>query len=145
MWKHTRRGHRIFALLLAAVGTGSLVACHRSPEERVEHVGNKIASKLDFSEQQRGLLKEIVEEIKIDLREMRAKREGKFNEFESLLMANTLDKEKVKAHIQEQQAYRDSKVDKYLDKVAALHATLTPEQKREMLDKIQKFKKHWME
>jgi Spy/CpxP family protein refolding chaperone len=143
MWHKNRRGRKVAALLLAVIGTGSLMACHRSPEERVEHIGNRIASKLDFNEQQKALLQDITSEIKNDMKEMKASREGKFSEIEALLMAPTLDKAKIKAHIRERQELQASKVDKYLEKVAALHATLSPEQKKEMLQKIQSFKGHW--
>jgi len=49
----------------------------------------------------------------------------------------------VKELLKQRQEFIDSKTDKYIDKVAALHATLTPEQKKEILEKIEKFQNHW--
>ncbi|MBX9768343.1 MAG: Spy/CpxP family protein refolding chaperone [Bdellovibrionales bacterium] len=143
MW-YKRRGLKVAAMAVALIGAGSLVACHRSPEDRVEHISKRIASKLDFNDQQKALLSDITNEIKNDLREMKTYRESRFNEVEELLNATTLDKARIKARIKEQQEFREAKVDKYLDKVAALHATLSAEQKKEMLEKIQKLKAHWL-
>lgn len=107
-------------------------------------ISEKIASKLDFNDQQKALLADITNELKKDFADEKALRNAKQEEFKSMLLADELDRAKIKNLIKERQARIDSKVDKYLDKVAALHKTLTPEQKKEILEKVEKFHK-WHE
>ncbi len=143
MYYRRSKLRKVGALLAIIVGGGLMMGCHRSPEDRIEHISSRIASKLDFNEQQKGLLKEITEEMKKDFAEEKSIRMGKFSEAKNLLLADALDTVKVKSLIKERQARMDQKVDKYLDKVSALHRTLTPEQKKEIIEKAEKFQKHF--
>lgn len=121
-----------------------MMGCHhRSPEEKIEYISSKIASKLDFNEQQKGILKEITEEFKKDFAEEKLLRKSKLADMQALLLSDTLDTIKVKALIKERQARMDQKVDKYIDKVASLHKTLTAEQKKEIIEKVQHFQDHF--
>ena len=141
---HTHKPRKVFAMLLAMIGLGGLAACHRhSAEERISKVSEKIASKLDFDENQKVLLAQITNEIKTDFAEEKVKRQAAKPEFEQLLLAETLDKDKVKKMIKERHERMNTKIDKYLDKVAALHKTLTPKQKNEIIEKMNKFSEHW--
>ncbi|WP_413288432.1 Spy/CpxP family protein refolding chaperone [Bdellovibrio sp. HCB337] len=137
---HRRKWPRILGMLLALGGIGVIAAgCNRSPEEKMTAISEKIADKLDFNDQQKGLLGDITNELKKDFAEEKSIRNAKKEEFKNMLLSDDLDKTKIKTLIKERQARMDSKVDKYLDKVAALHKTLTPEQKKEILDKVEKF------
>lgn len=142
---YRRKWPRVLGILLAIGGVGMIAAgCHRSPEERMTAISEKIADKLDFNDQQKALLNDITSELKKDFADEKSLRDAKKEEFKSMLLADDLDKAKIKNLIKERQARMDSKIDKYLDKVAALHKTLTPEQKKEILEKVEKFHK-WHE
>lgn len=142
---YRRKWPRVLGVLLAAGGIGMIAAgCNRTPEEKMTMISEKIASKLDFNDQQKALLADITNELKKDFADEKALRNAKQEEFKSMLLADELDRAKIKNLIKERQARIDSKVDKYLDKVAALHKTLTPEQKKEILEKVEKFHK-WHE
>lgn len=138
-----RRWPRILGVLLAAGGIGFLSGCHKTPEERMTAISEKIADKLDFNEQQKALLADITNEIKKDFAEEKSVRKSMKDDVKSMILADDLDKAKIKEVIKARQARMDSKIDKYLDKVAALHKSLTPEQKKEMIDKIEKFQHRW--
>lgn len=141
---HFRRGFRALGILLAIGGIGMMASgCHRSPEEKMTAISETIAYKLDFNDQQKALLADIVGEMKKDFAEEKALRQSMKGDLKSMILADDIDKEKVKTLIKERQARMDSKVDKYLDKVAALHKTLTPEQKKEIVEKIEKMQRHW--
>lgn len=142
---HRRKWPRILGFLFAIGSIGVLATgCNRSPEEKMTAISEKIADKLDFNDQQKVLLGDITNELKKDFAEEKSLRLAKKEEFKNMLLADDLDKARIKGLIKERQARMDSKIDKYLDKVAALHKTLTPEQKKEILEKAEKFHK-WHE
>lgn len=115
-----RRGFRILGLLMAVGGAGFLAAgCHRSPEERMSMVSEKIADRLEFNDQQKALLNDIVADMKKDFAEAKARRESMKGEFTAMLMAQDLDKAKIKGLIKERQERMDVLSDKYIDKIAA--------------------------
>ncbi len=130
------------ALVAVLVAGGLLTSCNRSPEEKIEKFSDKISSYLDFTENQDRILKEIASEAKKDYAAEREFRETIASEMEALLMAENLDTSRVKQIIEERSTRMNQKVDKYLTKVAALHKTLTPEQKKEILEKFKKLQKH---
>lgn len=131
---------RMIGIAIALIGMGALTACHsNSPEARVDHVASKVASKLDFTPQQKVLLDDIASEIKKDIQSEKDVRLSMRNEFRSWISASELDKTKVKETIKSKMDRMESRVDKYLDKVAALHKTLNAEQKEELLGFLDKF------
>jgi Spy/CpxP family protein refolding chaperone len=134
---------KALGIILTVGGLSLLAGCHKSPEERITKISEKIADKLDFNEQQKVLLSDITTELKKDFAEEKAYKQSMQGEFKSMLLATDLDKAKIKETIKARQSRMDSKMDKYLDKVAALHKTLTPEQKNEILEKLEKLQNHW--
>lgn len=140
-FKHNRFA-KATAMVAVLVAGGLMTGCKRSPDEKIEKIGSKISSYLDFSEQQDQILKEITAELKTDFATERSYRKSMASEVETLLMAENLDTSRVKQIIEERNARMNQKVDKYLTKVAALHKTLTPEQKKEILEKLQKLQKY---
>lgn len=140
---YRRRWPKVLGILFAIGSVGFLAGCHKSPEERMTAISEKIADKLDFNAQQKALLTDITSELKKDFTEEKNLRKSMKDDFKSMILADDLDKAKLKEHIKARQERMNSKIDKYLDKVAALHKTLTPEQKKELIDKIEKFQHRW--
>lgn len=138
-----RKWPRVLGVLFAIGSVGFLSGCHKTPEEKITAISEKIADKLDFNTQQKALLSDITSELKKDFAEEKALRKSMKDDFKNMILADDLDKAKIKEHIKDRQARMNSKVDKYLDKVAALHKSLTPEQKKELIDKIEKFQHRW--
>lgn len=132
--RRTRRIAALFAVMLGGLG---LTACKsHSPEARVDKISEKIASKLDFSNQQKDLLKEITSEIKADIATEKSYKLSMKDEIQKMILAPELDQEKVRSLIKARQERMNSKVDKYLQKVAALHRTLSAEQRNEIIKKM---------
>lgn len=139
-----RRKWPLIGLLVAASGVAMATGCrNHSPEQRIAFVSEKIASKLDFNDQQKSLLKDITDEVQKDMKEARERKKAGAEEIKSMISGDVLNKARVKELLQQRQEFIDSKMDKYIDKVAALHATLNPEQKKEILEKLEKFQGHW--
>lgn len=116
---------------------------HRSPEARIEYMSDKIASKLDFTQEQKAKLNAITADLKKDVAEEKARRQAMRGEVEQLILADTLDQKKVKSLIKAHHERMDAKVDVYLSKVADLHQSLKPEQKKELIEWMDKFHRHW--
>ncbi|HEY1080045.1 MAG TPA: Spy/CpxP family protein refolding chaperone [Bdellovibrio sp.] len=138
-----RKWPRALGILFAIGAVGTLAGCHKNPEERIAAISEKIADKLDFNEQQKVLLNDITAEIKKDFAEEKSRRQSMKDDFKNMILADDLDKAKVKELLNARHQRMEEKTDKYLDKVAALHKTLTPEQKKELIDKVEKFQKKW--
>lgn len=131
---------RMAGIVIALIGIGALSACHsRTPEARIDHVASKVASKLDFTADQKVLLDDIAAEIKKDFQSEKEVRLSMRNEFKSWIASSELDKAKVKETIKSKIDRMESRVDKYLDKVAVLHKTLNAEQKEELIGFLDKF------
>ena len=92
-----------------------------------------------------GVVKSITDEIKKDFSEEKKNRLAVREEIKKQILAPDLDQEKVKTLIKERQLRMNSKVDKYVEKVAALHKTLTTEQKKEILETMDKMSRHFEE
>ncbi|GEM_PF-1579274 len=131
---------RMAGIAIALIGIGALSACHsRTPEARIDHVASKVASKLDFTAEQKVLLDDIAAEIKKDFQSEKEVRLSMRNEFKSWIASSELDKAKVKETIKSKMDRMEGRVDKYLDKVATLHKTLNAEQKEELIGFLDKF------
>ncbi|NUN04613.1 MAG: Spy/CpxP family protein refolding chaperone [Bdellovibrio sp.] len=138
-----RKWTRALGILFAIGAVGTLAGCHKNPEKRIAAISEKIAAKLDFNEQQKALLNDITADIKKDFAEEKNRRQTMKDDFKSMILADNLDKAKVKELIHARRVRMEEKTDKYLDRVAALHKTLSPEQKKELIDKVEKFHKKW--
>ena len=134
------RFKKLFGLVAAIATIGFLGACHHhSAEDRIGFIGDKIASKLDFNDQQKTLLSDITQELKKDFSEEKNIRLSLKSEVENMIQSDQLDKERIKTLIKEKQERMNAKIDKYLEKISALHKTLNKEQKQEIIEKIEKF------
>jgi hypothetical protein len=59
---------KALGIILTVGGLSLLSGCHKSPEERITKISEKIADKLDFTDQQKVLLGDITTELKIHAR-----------------------------------------------------------------------------
>lgn len=145
MFRHKKhRIKRAIGLVFAIATIGAIVGCkHAPPEAKIEKISEKIASKLDFTEEQKALLAKITDDLKKDFAEERSLHQKNFGEIDQLLAADTLNTARIKELYLERQARMNSKLDVYLEKIAALHKSLTAKQKEEIKEKMDKFKDHW--
>jgi outer membrane murein-binding lipoprotein Lpp len=132
--RSTKRITALFAVLIGGLGISGCKPS--SPEARIDHVSERIANKLDFTNQQKDLMKEITNEIKADFADEKSHKLAMKDEVQKMILAPELDRTKVRALIMARQERMNSKVDKYLEKVAALHRTLNQEQRNEIIEKM---------
>lgn len=135
-----------FAILVTVASIGGLMtACHHSPEKRIDHMSAKVASKLDFNDEQKRLLNDITADLKTEFKQMKSEKKAKIAEIKAIIAGNELNHEQVKKLMDERRQKMDQLFEKYFSKVAALHKTLTNQQKQELLETLEKFESRWDE
>ena len=139
-----RRKKKVMAVLALLIGGAGLSACnHSTPEERVDHISKIIAHKLDFNSQQKDLLANLTSELKSDIAEEKNYRVAHKAELQEMILAPELDQKKIKELIMARRQRMDSKIDKYLERIGAIHKSLTSDQKQELVSKLEKMSDRW--
>lgn len=143
--RHRRKFFKVVALMATVFGIAAFASgCrHSSPEARVDHISDRIASKLDFNDDQKRLLKDITADIKADMAANKAKRDSFQNEMQAMIRSNELDQIRLKQLLNERHEQMSAKADSYIAKVATLHKTLSAAQKEELIEFLEKFHKRW--
>ena len=133
-------------LLLAQV----LVACgwarwHRAPlEKKAEWIAEKVADKLDLTDDQKTKLNSIRDEIVAKLKESRPSHMKMGEEMIAQVRSEKIDTEAIKAKMDEMDKKRDETRNFVIDKVAEFHAILTPEQRTKAAELLEKFHSRMM-
>lgn len=117
---------------------------HRSPEERIVHKLDYVAYILDLTEQQRGKLNEVKNEILQARRAMRDERQAMLNEVITQVGSDRINQESVLDLLDQHYALMRQAAPQVIAKVSELQATLTPEQKAEAVEHLTWFKEKWM-
>ena len=110
-----KRSHfkKILGAFTVIISLGLLAGCHHSsPEDKIQKVSERIASKLDFNDQQKNILNDITSDLKKDFKEEKNIRLSHQDDIKKLILADTLDKDKIKVLIKERQERMNAKIDK---------------------------------
>ena len=134
---------RWFGLIALLVGSLSLAGCfHDRPHRGGDMMFDYLSWKLDLNEEQQELLNDIraeIESIREQTREQRA--QDKLTAI-TLIQADTLDTNAAMVLLNKKQDTINAHAPAVLEKVAALHATLSPEQKTVIIEKLNKMGHH---
>ncbi len=127
-------------MLVLVCAVGILSSCkYKTPEGRVDFVTDRLTSKLDLSDSQKSMLKEIGDHAKQDLNAEKEIRANLKPELIKMLGQPELDQARIKQILKERQARFDSRTDKYLSKVSNLHKTMNPEQKKKLAELVEDY------
>jgi sterol desaturase/sphingolipid hydroxylase (fatty acid hydroxylase superfamily)/Spy/CpxP family protein refolding chaperone len=130
----------MIAASLVAVGLLA-VSCHRfrkhDPESRAAFIQDRISGKLDFDETQEAKLKDVTGEVVALVKEFKALRARDHAALIELVNTPELDQERVLSGIAERRALIDARLPQIVAKYAELHKTLTPEQRKEIVEMIE--------
>lgn len=135
---------RWFMILAIVAGSLSLSGCfndkphHKGGEMMFEY----IAWKLDLSDEQQALLDDVRQEMKMIREQHREQRAQDKDTVIALINADTLDTATAMTLLQKKQAMIAANAPSVLEKLAAFHATLTPEQKATIIEKLNKMERH---
>jgi len=133
----------IVAVVVAA--TATLTGCnrhHQDPEDRAEWMVHKISSKLDLDDSQKAKL----EDVKIELmKHHKEHRVSKAEMMDKLLLEvkkPTLDEDFLLEMVNQHKSRVEQAAPGVISKLVIFHASLNTDQKEELIEKLEKFKKH---
>jgi Spy/CpxP family protein refolding chaperone len=137
---------RMEKLMMAAAGVLALCAaallfqgCRQDRPAGVEFAVDYLAEALDLTAAQRGALERIAGELLAERAALRAAREKAHHELEALLAAETLDVDRLKGLWNDQREGMERIVALAVERLAAIHATLSAEQKAKLVAKLERF------
>lgn len=136
--KHRRMALPIFAALF---GSAFFFGCNRhacTPEGRAERVTDKISSELDLTQDQEVKLKAIVQNIQTSLPEMDAMKKDLWSELYGQVQADQINPEKLNGKLADAQQKLSAAIPKLTAGFAEFYAILTPDQKKELKEKMEK-------
>ena len=132
----------VFGLGAAALG---LAACHRgsSPEARLDWAASRIASAFDFNDEQRTKLDGVKAELRTALTELHGERDKARLVLREEIAKDRLDAPRISASLQGALDVVSRTLPRVVQSIADLHASLSPEQKREVQDKVTSHLDRW--
>ena len=114
-----------------------------SPEEKAEKFANRVAWSLSMTDDQKGKFKGIVASVVEKTKPYRKEHLDMKNDIVSIIRSESFDKKKVETltdkRIKDMQELRPFMI----DKVAEVHAILTPEQREKVAKFIEKHHRHF--
>lgn len=124
---------------------GSLVACghkYKSPQERVQWITEKVASKLDLNESQKMKFDNLAGKL-VEAKEAHQKdRDTRRQEAMSLLEGETFDQQKALSMVKQHTNFINQQAPTVVNAYADFHNALTPEQRAKISEHLQEHFEH---
>jgi Spy/CpxP family protein refolding chaperone len=127
----------VLPLMVFAVING----CRHERHPGAEFMVDYLAEALNLGDAQRRQVDQIRDELMTKGKELKAGHRRIAEELKGLVMADTLDQERLKAIIAGHRSRMDELVDLAILRLADFHRTLSAEQKAKLVSKIEKFSK----
>lgn len=132
------------AFVTLVIASLSLAGCfHGKSHHGGEKMFEYLSWKLDLNDEQQLLLDEVQAELKKARQETREQRQQDKAALIALIESDTLDTQEALALFNRKQATMNTYAPAMLDKLAALHATLNPEQKATIIERINTMSKRY--
>ncbi len=122
--------------LAFAAGPGS-GGWHRTPEEKVAYVKDKIAKGLSLDDAQKVTLDRIADEIVSEHQEIRSGRQAFKTELIEILSKEEVSADELKALFDTRKPIIEEVMQMASAQIAEFHSILTPEQRETLVDKIE--------
>lgn len=139
MKSHEYRYKRLFAIIALLSLTG-MNACrpwkHRSPDERVASMVERISKALNLDASQKQILERMKAEFIAKHKADRPQMEAQFAALSDLVRSDTIDQAKLKTLRKKHQAHRESLENFFVEKAIEFHKVLTREQRSKSADMI---------
>ena len=133
----------VLTALLALVTAG---CCHRTPEQRAEHVVKHLVETLKLDAAQTEKLGKIKDEFLAKQAGMRTMREESVKEARELMMSPQIDQVTLNALMEKRQAQANDLIRFVFTKFTEIHDMLTPEQRSKLAGEMEKYASrahHW--
>jgi len=130
--------------IIAVLGLGStaFVGCqHRGGHRGLDFMVDYMTEALDLTADQEAMANAFKDEILAKAKEMHADKKQMHDEIKTQLSSEVIDTDRVKALMIEHRTGMETVMDLAVDRIAEFHATLSPEQRTKLLNKLEKFEK----
>ena len=139
--------HVILTVALTAL-LAVLVAgcCHRTPEQRAEHMVQHLISTLKLDAAQSAQLEKMKEEFLAKRSDMIKMRQESMNDLKEMMISPQLDQARLNMRTQKIQENTSDLIRFVSAKFAELHDMLTPEQRSKLVEEMEKHAQrahHW--
>lgn len=137
-----RSFRRLVACLGIALGSSGMVACShhgKNPAERVDWVANRVSSHMNFSADQNKKLDVVKAKVKEFFLSLDSKRDAAKAVLREELAKEKMDSAKLNQSLQANLSVMSEKLPAIVDAVVELHASLNPNQRSKVADRVQKF------
>ena len=131
----------VIIVVIVVAGVGLIYFRPPSPERMVERIFNDISDKLNLNNAQKTLLSSIREEVIKNARERHEDFEKMQLELSKLILSERINVAEVKVEAKKKHDKMATLIDHAIDRLAEFHGTLTPEQKKSLVDLMAKYKK----
>ncbi len=132
----------LILILISSAGILSGCGHHRSPEKRAIWITEKIASRLDLNESQRAELNSFRDELLAKKKELYKSHMTIHDTLVEQLGHERIDQEHLKEVIRQEDARVDDMISFFVERLASLHSTLSPEQREKLIEMIKEWKDH---
>ena len=137
-----KKGLYISLIAVLLIGVVGFAGCRRhSPGQKAEFMVDYVSEALDLTESQRAHLDQIKDELLEKAMEMRADKKTMHAELVTQLKNEKIDKDRLKAMVNDHKSKMEELIDLGIDKLAEFHETLTLEQREKLVAKLESFKK----
>ncbi len=133
----------LFAVLSALVIAG---CCHKTPEQRAEHIVKHLVSTLNLDSGQTAKLEKMKEEFLARRPDMAKMREESMADIKEMMLSPQIDQAKLNARMEKIQSHADDMIKFVSAKFAELHDLLTPDQRTKLVAEMEKHAEryhHW--
>lgn len=129
--------------LIGALGLGAasfMGGCrHGAPHKGAVLMMDYLTEALDLNEEQQTLAESYRDEILSRVLAARSEKQALHDEIKAQLGSEAIDTTRMKSLLAEHRAKMDDVVELAVDRVAEFHQVLTPEQRRKLVSKLEKF------
>jgi Spy/CpxP family protein refolding chaperone len=132
------KSRKYMIVAVAAVAALTLISCYRTPEQRAEHMVTKLATELKLDSSQTAKLEKIKDEFLAMRPGMINMRIETVREANDLMRGAEIDKARLNALVDKNQAKMNEMVRFVAEKFTEIHDMLTPEQREKLVMMIEK-------
>ena len=137
-------GSLLTILTLGLIATGCKHrSCHfgNSPENKIEFFVEHVSDELDLTETQEAKVKNLAEEVRSKMESQKNTTHEIYTTLLGEIKNNTVNKEKLNSAIENKMNNFNEMKPFFIDKFAEFHNILTPEQRNELVEKMEKLHK----
>ena len=137
-------GSIIILLLLGIFATGCKHrSCHfsKSPEEKIEFFVEHVSDELDLTDAQEVKVKNLAEEVHLKMESQKNTTHDIYTAILGEIRNNHVDKQKLNSVIENKMDSFEEMKPFIIDKFAEFHNILTPDQRNELAEKMEKLHK----